>query len=176
METRAMKKNLTVLVIAFVGIVSCQPAIATVISYELTDWGAGYFQYLYTVENDTLEVPIEQLTIWFDEQLYGEINLFSGPPITGNWDELILPSTGFGVPLGYDAQALGDGIGIGELLGGFSVVVLFNDEGQPGNQFFEIIDPATSHTIDSGYMVPEPATLLLLGLAVLAVMRNRRMA
>jgi len=36
--------------------------------------------------------------------------------------------------------------------------------GEPGSQYYEIIDPVTFETIEDGYTIPEPGTLLLLGL------------
>ena len=84
---------------------------ATTISYELNDLGTDSYEYTYSVSNDTLGVPIEEFTIWFDETLYNNLEITTHIHIADNWNEIILPSTGLGVPLGYDALAVGSGIG-----------------------------------------------------------------
>ena len=54
-------------------------------------------------------------------------------------------------------------IGVGQHVSGFAVSFDWLGTGRPCSQFYEIIDPADFHTVDSGYTVPEPATLLLFG-------------
>jgi len=46
--------------------------------------------------------------------------------------------------------------------------------GQSGSQFYEIIDPVTLETIDSGMTIPEPASAVMLGLGGLTLLRRRR--
>jgi len=55
------------------------------------------------------------------------------------------------------------GIGVGETVSGFAVSFDWLGGGEPGPQTYEIVDPGTLATIDSGVTVPEPTTLLLLG-------------
>jgi hypothetical protein len=76
---------------------------------------------------------------------------------------------------GYDVKALSVGIGVGQSVGGFAVRFdWLGDALVPGSQFYEIIDPDTFQPIDSGMtkLIPEPATLLLLGLGGLAFLRK----
>ena len=66
------------------------------------------------------------------------------------------------------------GIGIGQNVSGFTVSFDWLGTGDPGSQFYEIIDPDTFDTIDSGFTVPEPAILPLLALGVLALRKKCR--
>jgi hypothetical protein len=75
----------------------------------------------------------------------------------------------------YDARALGPGIGIGQIVTGFSVSFdWLGDAVMPGSQFYEIINPDTYETIDSGWTIPEPGTFLLLGLGILTLKSTHR--
>ena len=155
-----MKRILLSGVTVFFSIFFYQTAAATVVRYELTDLGDNSFKYIYTIENDTLQVPVEQFTIWFDEQLYDNLQIATQLPLANDWDELVLPSTGFGIPLGYDALALTGGISVGNSASGFSVTFNWLGQGLPVSQPFEIFNPTNSQAIDSGYTIPEPATIL----------------
>jgi len=53
-------------------------------------------------------------------------------------------------------MATGLDIAIGEHVYGFAVSFDWLGEGEPGAQFYEIIDPDTFETINSGWTVPEP--------------------
>ena len=75
---------------------------------------------------------------------------------------------------GYDAKALAAGISTGHSVDGFAVSFDWSGAGEPGPQFYQIIDPVTFDPIDSGMTVPEPATLLLLGLGGVCVRRRCR--
>ena len=174
MEISVMKRILTVLVVILVGILFCDSAIATVMSFDLIDLGSGSFEYLYTIENDTLQVSIEQFTIWFDEQLYDNLQVTTQTPLANDWGEIILPSTGFGVPLGYDALELAGGIGLGQSVEGFSVSFDWLGMDLPGSQPFEIVNPLDSQPIDSGNTVPEPTTILFFAIGGLILRRNQR--
>ncbi len=147
---------------------------ATMVSYITTDLGGSQFQYEYNVTNDTLGVPIRQFTIWFDVELYDNLAITTEDPPASEWNEIILEKTGFGLPIGYDALADEGGVPPSETVGGFLLRFDWLGINIPGPQFFEIIDPVTSQTLDSGYTIPEPATFLLLGLAGLGLLRTRR--
>ncbi|HBG26177.1 MAG: hypothetical protein A2Y10_13530 [Planctomycetes bacterium GWF2_41_51] len=151
-----MKKGL---VLAMVMLLS-DFADATIVSYELNGLSDGSFEYVYTIENDTLTSAIEQFTIWFDEQLYNNLQVTTSTSLSNEWDEIILPSTGFGIPLGYDALALSSGIDIGQTVSSFSVRFVWLGAGLPGSQCYEIVAPATNQTIANGFTIPEPVTLL----------------
>ena len=169
-----MKRSILVLVVVFIGILFCQPTVATVISFDLIDLGSDNFEYIYTIENDTLGVPIEQFLIWFDEQLYDNLQIAKQTPLANDWNEIILPSSGFGVPLGYDALELTGGIGLGQSVDGFSVSFDWLGTGLPGSQPFEIINPLDSQPIDFGNTMPEPTTILLFALGGLMLRRKHQ--
>jgi hypothetical protein len=142
-----------------------QISTATIINFTTTALGSGSFENIYTIENDTL-APIKEFTIWFDAALYSNLQITTKSQLADNWDELILSSTGFGIPVGYDGLATGSGIAISETVSGFSVSYNWIGTGLPGRQSFEIINSITNQTIESGNTVPEPTTLFLLSLSI----------
>jgi hypothetical protein len=157
----------------FVGSAFADPD--TQIRYDIADLGLGKWQYTYEVSNISFPEPIEEFTIWFDYGSYGNLAIVTPDPPAGSWSEIVvqpepvLLDDGF-----YDSLVLGSGLLPGESVPGFSVSFDWLGTGSPGSQFYEIIDPTTFETIESGYTVPEPATLLLLGLGGLALLKKRR--
>jgi len=162
----------SILLCCFVSVI-CENADATLMKYVVTDLSSGQFECEYTLINNN-SVAIQEFTIWFDVQLYDNLVLTTEEPLASQWDEIILKKTGFGLPIGYDAKSLTGGILHAETLNGFSVKFDWFGTGIPGSQFFEIIDPTTFQTIHSGYTVPEPATIFLLGLGGLALRAKRK--
>ena len=155
---------------------------ATVIEYDATHISANQWRYDYSVTNDTLATPIDEITLWFD---LGPFASLVSPVSPADWDGLVaqpdpaLPDDGF-----YDALALNGGIDPGETLSGFSVLFDWSGAGTPSSQFFEIVDAVTFAVIDSGFTraraapptaIPEPAAPLLMiwALAALALCRRR---
>lgn len=148
----------------------------TEIRYETADLGTGIWQYSYDVSNISLTGAIEEFTIWFDFDLYGNLSIETPDPPASGWDEIVvqpepvLSDNGY-----YDALALaGIGINMGETMGGFTVSFDWLGMGQPGSQLYEIIDPDTFETLDSGQTIPEPSTLLMIGLGTVILRRKRR--
>lgn len=148
----------------------------TEIWYETTDLGSGRWEYTYTVVNlpESLIPEIREFTVWFK---YGDYYglVVTTPETPAGWDQIVvqpepvLEDDGF-----YDAVTLTVGIGIGESISGFSVSFdWLPGTGEPGSQFYEIIDPVTFETIESGMTVPEPTTILLVGLGGLVLLRKR---
>ncbi|MCF7956659.1 MAG: PEP-CTERM sorting domain-containing protein [Phycisphaerae bacterium] len=64
-------------------------------------------------------------------------------------------------------------LGVGGSFIGISMQVDYLGGGDPLMQYYEVVDPVTFLTIADGYTVPEPVTLLLLGLGGLAARRKR---
>ena len=146
----------------------------TEIQYEATDLGSDRWQYSYDVTNISLTGAIEEFTIWFDFDLYDNLSIETTDPPSSDWDEIVIqPEPVLSDDGYYDALGLGVGIGIGERVSGFSVSFDWLGGGEPGSQFYEIIDPDTFETIDSGWTIPEPATLLILALGGIVLRRKR---
>jgi hypothetical protein len=160
------KKFRNYLLLAIIAMVTfCSAAYATLVSYNLKNLCDNQYEYTYTIKSDTLSIPIQEFTIWFDIGLYRNLVITTAEPLAGQWDEIILKDTGFGLSYGYDALALNGGIQPLETMSGFSVKFDWLDTGKPAGQFFEVIDPVTFETIESGYSVPEPSTLLMFSIA-----------
>lgn len=149
----------------------------TQITYEATSLGGTSWQYVYHVSNTILATPIREFTIWFDYSLYENLVFTTPDPLASAWDELVIQpelvieDDGF-----YDAltETGNPGIGIGETVSGFSVSFDWLGTGNPGSQFYEIIDPDTFATSDSGWTVPEPVASLLLIAGCFGILRRRR--
>jgi hypothetical protein len=156
-------------------------AAMTGISYETEYLGAGRWQYTYEVINlnlvvDSVPSAIEEFTIWFDTNLYDHLIVTTQAPLSANWDEMVWqPDPLLSDPGAYDALALtsNSGIQIGQSVYGFSVSFDWLGQGTPGSQYYEIINPDTFETIDSGYTVPEPGSVVLLGLGAVALRRKK---
>jgi hypothetical protein len=147
----------------------------TQIWYQTTDLGSGRWQYTYDVCNISLAEEIEEFTIWFGIGSYDNLAIATLDPPASNWDEIVWdPEPFLGDDGGYDALAKNLNIGVGQHVYGFSVSFDWLGIGTPSSQFYEIIDPVDFHTIESGHTVPEPATILLLGLGGLGLLRKHR--
>jgi len=168
-----MKRKIVVgLVFGFLFATSAFGVPMTQIEYAVTDLGLGKWQYSYDVTNISLTPAIEEFTIWFDYELYDNLAVVM-PDTPAGWDQVVWqPEPVLEDDGGYDALALTLGIGTGESVSGFSVSFDWLGIDKPGSQLYEIIDTLTFETIDSGWTIPEPATLLLLGLG--GVMLRRR--
>jgi len=136
--------------------------------YLRTETEGEYWRYDYTVENNSLGVPLTEFFVDFD---YGLYDLLSAGSTTGWFTQSADPSatfTGF-----YNAQTLGAGIAPGGIEGGFSVEFLWLNPGAaPADQTFLAI--GIDGTMESGRTtdaspVPEPATFLMLVIGLLVV-------
>jgi len=156
------------------------PSFATLISYQATQLSDTTWRYDYSVDNDTLPAPIEELTIFFGLDEYANLTDLGTP---SGWDGFVaqpdplLPDDGF-----IDVLAWSGGILPGQSLGGFSIVFDWLVGGTPAAQRFDIIDPVSFTVTDSGFTtlrsppasVPEPGSLALFGTALLAFWALRR--
>jgi hypothetical protein len=159
----------SVFLLLFTSIIQAQQSNVT---YELTDLGSNSWQYNYTISNIGLTTPIEEFTIYFDEGLYQNLAIVG--PTPDGWDAIVWqPELGLGSGA-YDALTIGAGIGFGESIGGFNARFDWLGAGNPGSQYYEIVNTTDFTVMDSGYTVPEPATLVLIGLGNLFLLRGKR--
>jgi hypothetical protein len=148
---------------------------ATQVSYSASSLGGSSWQYNYTVSNVSLPQSVKEFTISFDPESCTNLTITTPPP--GGWNAIVWQPEPFLHDAGaYDALHGGAGIAAGEVVGGFSVRFDWLGTGSPAAQWYEVVDPVTFATLDSGWTVPEPATLSVLGLGslVLAARRSRR--
>ena len=157
---------------------------ATTITYDVNNIAGNRWEYVYTVNNDTLAGNILEFTVFFAASSYENLLADATP---SDWNPLViqpdtsLPADGF-----YDSLALVSGIAPNTSLSGFTVSFDFLGSGTPGNQPYDIVDPATFETIVSGNTrlnssnVPEPGELpmLIIGVSMFMVISgwgNRRL-
>jgi hypothetical protein len=152
-------------------------ASATSVLYGATNVGGNVWELSYDCSNNSLSVPISELTIYFNPSVFSNVAI--GPSQPSSWNDPIavqsdpafLPGlSGYGF---FDTVASTTGIAVGGSLAGFTTLVDYSGSGTPSGQIFQVVDPATFDTLDQGQTrqagviasVPEPGTLPLLLLA-----------
>jgi hypothetical protein len=158
-------------------VISVPAAAAPIARFEYleTALGGGRFQYHYTLFNDSDPIVDAGFDI-FDVTVESAANTFSDVLSPTGWD-------GFG---GFDFAVFFAPLGLelapGASLGGFSFeadaqigaiqfIASFTNPADPGNPFtYQAVTSAASSS-----SVPEPSTLLLLGVGAAALFRKRRL-
>lgn len=150
------------------------PTHATTVSYAVNNLAANTWQYDFTVDNNSLGIPITEFTVFFDAASFSNLQVVQLPL---SWDPLIaqpdnaLPHDGY-----FDALALAAGIAPGAALGGFRVLADFAGIGTPGALRFTIVDPGNfAVPLESGVtIVPVPGALALLASGLVGIGWRRR--
>lgn len=157
-----MRKTLSFELLMFL-VISCSAlAGLSQISYQLTDLGSGRWQYIYEVSNFGMPDPIEEVTIYFDHTSCRNLAIETLSPLSGLLDELVFqPDLVINDDGAYDALFLTTGVPQGQKVSGFAVSFDWLGQSLPGAQFYEIMKLDPFETIDWGYTIPEPATILI---------------
>lgn len=150
-------------------------SLRTQISYKSERLDHNRWQCTYDVENISLNEPIREFSIWFDLASYDKLAVETPDPLALNWNEIVWqPEPTVEDSGAYDALALNGGIETGQRASGFTVSFDWAGEGEPGSQAYEVIDPLTFETIDSGWTIPEPGTFLVFGPGILLSLAGRK--
>lgn len=149
---------------------------ATTIDYSVTHVTGNQWRYDYSVDNDTLLVPITDFTIFFDRNIYSNLIVNTSPV---DWDALVvqpdlgIPADGFFDAIALSLPLVPAGILPGGTVSGFSVLFDFQGSGTPGRQAFDIVDQRFN-AIDSGFTgkptivsEPEGMGLMIVGLVLI---------
>ena len=167
-----MKRIYSILMILLVSAVLSAAYIE--ISAEINELGNDRWEYSYTLSNFDEALDVEWVTIWFDYQDYSNFEITT--VASGSWNESIIqpePLTQSGA--GYNIDFTSSPIAYGESAGVFSIAFDYVGTAilEP-IQFFEVVDPGNWQTLYTSQTVPEPTTLMLLGLGMLSVRFKRK--
>jgi hypothetical protein len=132
-----------------------------------------------------LSPAIYEFTIYFDSHLYDNLVIATPEPPAGDWDEIVWqPDPLWSIDGGYDALALGSGIGQGEAVSGFAVSFDWLGTGTPGPQWYDIIKPPNySKPVDSSWTTIKPITIIpapgafiltVIGLSIIGFRKKHR--
>lgn len=146
---------------------------AAVISFTPSYLVGNQWKYDYTITVPAGDPSVDEFTIFFGPTLYSNLAVAATPL---GWDSLVIqPDVGIPANGFFDALALVFGITTGISQGGFAVSFDYLGAGNPGAQRFEIVDPYTFSTLQTGFTfaatpptstVPEPNALALMLLAL----------
>jgi hypothetical protein len=144
--------------------------------------GGNLWKYEYEIHNAGLQPYVSWMTIFFDDDNvdHADYAPVPGAATPANWGVTIveptIPIPGFDNPwqARYVISDLAGIINAGETLGGFSLTFTWNEDYLPGAQNYQIGDGISE--VGETLVVPEPATLILLGsgLAGLVIFGRRR--
>ena len=173
------------LLTASAAMLPARQASATSITYSAVelDAAAHTWQYSYIVNGATFSPAAgpSGFDVYFDPALYSTLDPAPTPP-SGDWFVFtVQPDQALAANGSYTAQALVNGASTADP---FTVSFTFLGTGEPGSQPFDVFDPSfrvteTGRTIPAStgpVGVPEPASVLILGAAVLLVTRANQAA
>ena len=146
--------------------------------YSITQLSSNGWRYDYTITNANPSLTFDELTIYFDRNLYGSLALASSPP---DWDPLIIQAD-FGLPANgfFDALHVGGLVVPGATIPGFGVTFSYLPGLTPGAQPFDLLNSQGFNTVSSGITqlpvlnVAEPETFGLLATGLIAMVTALR--
>ncbi len=172
-----MKRQIVPAILLGLFIATAGFGMLTDVIYRAAEVGDGRWQYTYDVNDISLPVPVEQSTISLDFGLYDNLALETTAPSNSEWEQMVwhlesvLKDDG---PYDPNASVGGTQKVPANRGGGYVVSSDRLGQGRPVAQFRETIEPQAFEAEDEGWIIPEPATLLLLGLGALALRKKQK--
>lgn len=153
-------------------------AALTEIIYKTSKVGEGRWKYTYDVNNISLPEPVEQSTIWFDFGLCDNLPVETTEPSNSEWEQMVWHLESVlkdDEPYDPNASTRGAQKRPAKRGGGFAVSSDRLRQGKLSAQFDQTIEPQAFEAKDEVWpVIPEPATLFLLGLGALALRRKQK--
>lgn len=125
------------------------------VDYVTTNLSSNLWRYDYSITN-TLTVPLNEITVFYDLSKYSELTLAASP---SNWSSIVIqPDAGLPADGFFDTLALDSGLSPGQTEGGFSIQFKYSGASAPGSQLFDFVDSETFDILSSGDTTPSDST------------------
>jgi hypothetical protein len=178
-EEGVMKRQIVPAILLGLFIATVGSGALTELIYKTTGVGDGRWRYTHDESSIGLPMPVEESTISFDFGLYDNLAVEAAEPLASGWGEIVWhlepvleddrahdPNARGGgtieVPANRAARSAGSTVSLHRSGGG--------DRRSPSQ---EIGDPESFESQDEPWIIPEPATLLLLALGALALRKKQ---
>jgi hypothetical protein len=162
-----MRKYLLFIIVLFLSRIASAGLQTEKIYYTAENQSGNQWTYNYTVSNLALDEGISEVTIWFELGKYSALQIVSDPLLDPDWNQIVWqPNHILNNNGGFDALTILQPILPNSNVKGFAVSFNWLGTGDPGRQYYEIINPNTYEVVSNGYtiLVPEPCSIALMGI------------